>query len=99
MQTVKKRLYNSLTKRITLIKRPDSSDLYSFPSGHTATAFAGAHILYKKYKDVSPWFAYTFLQMMTEQKYLYCLLRALCYVLQTIRHFYQYKIYLSKSEL
>jgi len=27
----------------------------SFPSGHMAVAMTGAHILYKEYKDVSPW--------------------------------------------
>lgn len=37
------------------IKRPDGSNLHSFPSGHTATAFVGAHILFEEYKDVSPW--------------------------------------------
>lgn len=29
--------------------------LGSFPSGHTAVAMTGAHILYKEYKDVTPW--------------------------------------------
>ncbi len=37
------------------IKRPDGSNSHSFPSGHTATAFVGAHILFEEYKDVSPW--------------------------------------------
>ena len=37
------------------VMRPDLSKNNSFPSGHTATAFTGAHILYKEYKDVSPW--------------------------------------------
>jgi hypothetical protein len=36
-------------------KRPDGSNYKSFPSGHTATAFVGAHILFKEYKDISPW--------------------------------------------
>ncbi len=37
------------------IERPDGSNSHSFPSGHTATAFVGAHILFEEYKDVSPW--------------------------------------------
>ncbi len=37
------------------VERPDGSNYHSFPSGHTATAFVGAHILFKEYKDVSPW--------------------------------------------
>jgi membrane-associated phospholipid phosphatase len=27
----------------------------SFPSGHTAMAFTGAHLLYREYRDASPW--------------------------------------------
>jgi hypothetical protein len=27
----------------------------SFPSGHTAMAFTGAHLLYREYRDTSPW--------------------------------------------
>ena len=42
-------------KRTTGIKRPDESNYLSFPSGHTATAFVGAHLLFKEYKDTSPW--------------------------------------------
>lgn len=37
------------------VQRPDGSNYKSFPSGHTATAFVGAHILFKEYKDTSPW--------------------------------------------
>jgi len=36
-------------------RRPDDTDNYSFPSGHTSAAFAGAHILHKEYGKVSPW--------------------------------------------
>jgi len=42
-------------KRTTKIQRPDESSRSSFPSGHTATAFVGAHLLFKEYKDTSPW--------------------------------------------
>lgn len=37
------------------IARPDGSNNNSFPSGHTATAFVDAHILFKEYRDTSPW--------------------------------------------
>jgi membrane-associated phospholipid phosphatase len=36
--------------------RPDGSAYSSFPSGHTAEAFAGAELLRMEYKDVSPWY-------------------------------------------
>jgi len=42
-------------KRWTAERRPDSSDVLSFPSGHTATAFVSAEFLRQEYKDVSPW--------------------------------------------
>jgi membrane-associated phospholipid phosphatase len=35
--------------------RPDGSSANSFPSGHTATVFTGVHILFREYKDASPW--------------------------------------------
>ena len=43
-------------KKITKIERPDGSADNSFPSGHTALAFAGAEFLYQEYKDVSVWY-------------------------------------------
>ncbi|MGL2966107.1 phosphatase PAP2 family protein [Flavobacterium sp. XGLA_31] len=43
-------------KRITKEERPDGSNNESFPSGHTALAFAGAEFLYQEYKDVSVWY-------------------------------------------
>lgn len=42
-------------KTITKVQRPDGSSRNSFPSGHTATAFAGAELLRREYWDVSPW--------------------------------------------
>jgi membrane-associated phospholipid phosphatase len=44
------------TKRLSHEWRPDGSDRYSFPSGHTATAFANAEFLRLEYKDVSVWY-------------------------------------------
>ena len=43
-------------KKITKEERPDKSGFNSFPSGHTATAFAGAEFLWQEYKDVSIWY-------------------------------------------
>lgn len=42
-------------KNLTKVERPDGSSRNSFPSGHTATAFAGAEILRREYWQVSPW--------------------------------------------
>ncbi len=36
-------------------KRPDRTDNYSFPSGHTSFAFSGATVLMHEYRKVSPW--------------------------------------------
>jgi hypothetical protein len=41
-------------KKITHQMRPDGSNYNSFPSGHTAEAFASAEFLRQEYKDVSP---------------------------------------------
>ncbi|ANH82650.1 phosphoesterase [Niabella ginsenosidivorans] len=43
-------------KHLTREERPDGSNHYSFPSGHTSTAFASAEFLRREYKDVSPWY-------------------------------------------
>jgi len=42
-------------KKITKVERPEGFGQNAFPSGHTATAFAGAEFLRQEYKDVSPW--------------------------------------------
>ncbi|MDR1500304.1 MAG: phosphatase PAP2 family protein [Tannerellaceae bacterium] len=42
-------------KHTSGVMRPDNSARNSFPSGHTAVAFTGAHLLFKEYNDVSPW--------------------------------------------
>jgi membrane-associated phospholipid phosphatase len=44
------------TKKITSRLRPDSSSYTSFPSGHTAEAFASAEFMRMEYKDVSFWY-------------------------------------------
>lgn len=43
-------------KSITKVERPDGTSNDSFPSGHTAVAFAGAEFLYQEYKDQSIWY-------------------------------------------
>ena len=43
-------------KKLAAVERPDGSKDNSFPSGHTATAFAGAEFLYQEYKDVNVWY-------------------------------------------
>jgi len=45
-----------VTKNLTIWDRPDGSNHLSFPSGHTAEAFASAEFLRQEYKDVSPWY-------------------------------------------
>lgn len=43
-------------KSLTKVERPDGSNFHSFPSGHTATAFAGAEFMWQEYKDKSIWY-------------------------------------------
>ena len=45
-------------KQITKVKRPDNSDFKSFPSGHTAEAFASAELMHIEFKDYNPWLGY-----------------------------------------
>ena len=44
-------------KSMTHVERPDNSNAFSFPSGHTAQAFATATFMAKEYKDESIWYA------------------------------------------
>lgn len=48
-----------LVKKIAGRPRPDGSGNNSFPSGHTASAFAAAEFLHQEYKDQSPFIAYS----------------------------------------
>jgi membrane-associated phospholipid phosphatase len=48
----------SILKSSTHRQRPNESGFNSFPSGHTANAFAAAEFLNQEYKDVSPWYGY-----------------------------------------
>ena len=48
----------NLLKMATRELRPDGSDRYSFPSGHTTQAFATATFLSEEYKDRLPWMPY-----------------------------------------
>ena len=45
-------------KKLTHQLRPDNSAYNSFPSGHTAQAFAGATFLTEEYKDKIKWMPY-----------------------------------------
>ncbi len=45
-------------KRGIEVTRPDGNP-HSFPSGHTANAFLGAHIAYKEFRESSPALAYS----------------------------------------
>ncbi len=45
-----------LLKYTTSVERPDKSDYHSFPSNHTAVAFAGAELLRQEYGDRSIWY-------------------------------------------
>ncbi|MCP9752469.1 phosphatase PAP2 family protein [Ferruginibacter sp. HRS2-29] len=47
-----------LVKSLTHTLRPDGSTYNSFPSGHTAQAFAAATFLSQEYKDRYPWMPY-----------------------------------------
>lgn len=40
-------------KHVTKEERPDQSNKLSFPSGHTAIAFASAQFMYREYKDTN----------------------------------------------
>ena len=43
-----------LMKNAIPVSRPHG-DMRSFPSGHTAVTMMSAHIMFKEYRDVSPW--------------------------------------------
>ncbi|MEO8886070.1 MAG: phosphatase PAP2 family protein [Mucilaginibacter sp.] len=45
-----------ISKHSTHRLRPNGDDYYSFPSGHTATAFAVAEFMAQEYSAKSPWY-------------------------------------------
>lgn len=49
----------NILKSSTNVLRPDGSSYNSFPSGHTATSFVGAHILFREYIGISPYIAFS----------------------------------------
>lgn len=57
-------------KKISQEQRPDKSDYFSFPSGHTAASFVGAEFLRQEYKDVSAWYGVAGYAMATATGYL-----------------------------
>lgn len=44
-------------KKFTAVPRPDTGTPNSFPSGHTAQAFAAATFMSKEYGHISPWYS------------------------------------------
>lgn len=46
----------AVIKKVSHVQRPDETSVNSFPSGHTATAFMGAELLFQEYKEVSLWY-------------------------------------------
>ena len=44
-------------KKITAVPRPDTGERNSFPSGHTAIAFAAATFMAKEYGHISKWYS------------------------------------------
>lgn len=44
-------------KHVFNVERPDGTDNFSFPSGHTATAFSSATVLFYEYKDSNIFYA------------------------------------------
>lgn len=50
--------FNNLFKYTIYRERPDGSANNSFPSGHTGTAFTGAHILYREFGHINPWIGF-----------------------------------------
>jgi len=57
-------------KKVSGVQRPDLSDYLSFPSGHTAEAFASAELLREEYKEVSPWIGFVGYSMAAATGYL-----------------------------
>jgi membrane-associated phospholipid phosphatase len=47
----------SLLKHYTDVLRPDGSNYYSFPSGHTSSAFVASEMMHQEFKDVSIWYS------------------------------------------
>jgi hypothetical protein len=42
-------------KKWSHVERPNGDNFYSFPSGHTTSAFVAASIIHQEYKHKSPW--------------------------------------------
>jgi membrane-associated phospholipid phosphatase len=47
----------SLIKHYSGVLRPDGSNYYSFPSGHTSSAFVASEVMHQEFKDVSIWYS------------------------------------------
>jgi len=58
------------TKYLTQVERPNGRGKTSFPSGHTATAFVGAHLMFREYKAYNFWLAISGYAFATSTGYL-----------------------------
>jgi membrane-associated phospholipid phosphatase len=47
----------SILKHYTHVLRPDQSNYYSFPSGHTSSAFVASELMHQEFKDKSIWYS------------------------------------------
>jgi hypothetical protein len=63
-------------KKITHRLRPDGSNTYSFPSGHSGNAFAAAEFMAQEYGDKSPWYGMARAILLQQQQPYYAFITA-----------------------
>jgi membrane-associated phospholipid phosphatase len=53
-------------------ERPDQSNNLSFPSGHTAIAFASAQFMFREYKDTNFWLEFLDIHLLFLLEFIEC---------------------------